>query len=533
MSFNKIEENIIKIQEKIDNDDTLVKEKKEEIKERINNLTIENLFETIVFINKTKNKFALDILNEKIVAIITPQISNTKPENEFYNENDFIHIFRDGLLKSNGQDSKSKQIFIKKMNDIIEEYQVEYLSEKFDSNMLYYRLGKTANSFKCNTIYNKSVLPNYINILTCICAFNKKKIIEEEYTKLIKSVIMTLYKCFGIGKGLAETGRALFTTNAADVKLQKAKIAGIIVCYKDMIMQNICSIKEMALIQKNTYYLESIYGKLQSMVAPLSVAIFAIGVTFVIGAIDTIPGVTAITKFPLYVTPILSVIGAVTGTQINQSFGESIKTSLKNMEDKANTKIFFKDYIQQQNIEIEKTNTQCKDGYVEFIKKFRDYATLVNINYDYHYLKQNIYCQLHVLLCKTETIYENDIKNTPNISNDEVNEKYTRLADELEDLYIRTNDRKNGSEKYIKFLSKLNEIKESLQLNNCTKEIHSKSKQLIPLLTSLREMKTENYDERRDDVITNLCQPNYIKGGKRTKKKYMKKLYKRRTWSRK
>jgi hypothetical protein len=82
-------------------------------------------------------------------------------------------------------------------------------------------------------------------------------------------------------------------------------------------------------------------------------------------------------------------------------------------------------------------------------------------------------------------------------------------------------------------LSKLNEIKESLKLSNCTKEIDSKSKQLNSLLTSLREMNSENYDERLKDVITNLCQPNYIKGGKRTKKKYVKKLYKRRTYSRK
>jgi hypothetical protein len=82
-------------------------------------------------------------------------------------------------------------------------------------------------------------------------------------------------------------------------------------------------------------------------------------------------------------------------------------------------------------------------------------------------------------------------------------------------------------------LSKLDEIKESLKLSNCTREINSKSKELNSLLTSLKQINSENYDERIDDVITNLCQPNYTTGGKRTKKNRNKKQMKRRTWSKK
>jgi len=521
----------------LDNDDTLVPNIKEEIKKRINVLTKETLFKTIIFIERVKNKIALDMLNEKIIEIITPELQ-LKNENEYYTEADFIHIFEEGLINATGKESEAKNKYIQNFNSIIQEYETEYLSEKFDSNMLYYRLGKSASNFKCYKRYNKVVLPNYINILTCICAFNKKKLIEIEYKKLIKSVILTLYRCFGYRKSIAESGRALLSKSSSDVKEQKAKIAGIIVCNKDMIKQNICSIKEMVLIKKNTYFFESRYSTIHTISTPLVVTALAITITLALSAVHGIGG-GIVTAFPLFVTPVLTIVGSLTGKKIDENYQDYIKKCLKNMEEKSNTKNFFRDYIDEEGIDIKtevNNDMRCKEGYTGFIQKFQDYTTLVNINYDFHHFKKNIYCQLYILLCKTTVVDETETETEMETKNstDEVNEKYIKLADELEELYVATKYRNEQSEKYEKFLSKLNELKESLQLSNCVREIKSYSNELQPLIQILKQITTTNYNERIKDVTRFLCQPKYnINGGKRTKKKYIKKLYKRRTWSKK
>jgi len=521
MSLTEIEKKYIpyiyQLEKKLDADDTLDHNIKENIKEYIKYLNESNLFDTILYINKTKNKIALDMLYEKIISVIEP--SEIISENEYYTEKHFINIFSNGLINQNGNESKAYTNFIKEINKIIQEYEYEYYSnENFDSTILYFRLGKIASNFKCNL--SKFLLPNYINILTCICAFNKKKLIEKEFKNLMDSVVGTLYRCFGYKKAIAESVKSAVSRDehSIEAKENKTKIAGIIILYKDMISQNICSIKEFSLIKKTTLFFDSINGKLlQNVVAPLTVTLLALTIAFTLSLASDIPVVGGITKFPLYITPILTIVGSLTGTKINNT--QHIKNSLESIHNKTATKDFFRQYIQTNKIVYENTNS-CKLGYKNYLNQFKHYTETTNINYDVYNFKKHIYCELYTLLCKTNIININDNEKTSeeperNINNDEIEQiiqKFeSNICSELMNEYFIYYKGLTYDEKTIFLKNMKKSTYNNIIEKNCT----------VNTMQPFFQYIKEQIEQETNNIKTasQLIVPEIInKGGKKTKR---------------
>jgi hypothetical protein len=436
--FASLESNLL-------HDETLIGNRVE-ILERIKSIRNDNgqFFNVIKDVFTLKNKLASDFLDKTIIDVLCSQKPELRDKLEtdegFFNSDDFIDLFSTGLLKKGrvgiNIDTVSKTHLIDPLNAVIHEYESQYLSDKFDSNLLYYRLGKIASSFNCYKGKNNILtIQNYIVILTCICAFNKYKLIMIEYKKLIEEVIVKVYRCFGYKKGIAEAARAMIKSKSSNTKGEKTKLAGVIIAHKEMNTSYICSTKELFLIKKNTYYFESIHGKLQALIAPTVVAIIAIGITLIFSAVSDFPGAGVLSKFPLYVNPIFSVFGALTGTHINQSYGTFVKSSLKSIEEKSVTKEFIKEYVMLNDKgdlkaridrELESdSRTPCKEHYPNIIIEYKKYIEKANQNFDIYNFRKTIYIDLFDLLCKTKVakqIKEDysdilDIENATDIAN--------------------------------------------------------------------------------------------------------------------
>lgn len=533
MSLQPIEKEYISLlEEKLDKDDTLHYEIKKKIKLYITNLNSGNLFKTIIFINRTKNKIALDMLNQKIVLVIIP--SEILGPNEYYTEDQFITIFSNGLLNKTGEKSKAYTNFVEEMNKIINEYEYDYYSnDNFDNTILYFRLGKIASNFNCQS--NKYIIPNYINILTCVSAFNKIKIIKEEYKKLMDSVVITLYRCFGFRKSMAETYRTIvgnYYEDSIGVKENKAKIAGTIILHKDMISQNICSIKEFSLIKKNTLFFDSVNGKvIQGIAAPLAVTLMAIGIATICASVSSIPVVGGLTSFPLYVTPLIGIVGSLLGTNVNSS--QFYKDCLENINKKSQTKTFFSKYIKTNETILREDVDKCKDGYVVFVDKFIEYTKCTNKNYDFFNFKKHIYCELYSLLCKTSIIsdfdeeldiVERDVEVEP--KPDQISLKCEEIANNLNLYYVVKNDLKKeeNKEKYANFLKTLEELKEMLNLEDCNlNKITNIREQLDPITKILYLTSESNLQYKKKEIKNFLCN----KSGGKTKKNHNKKTNRR------
>ena len=367
-------------------------------------------FIKLIQVINTKDLSNIIVFENNLLKNIIPTESIDLNENKLFQLDDVTEIFDKSLYytKQNNQNRKKTSFYelITIIDEFIEKNKSDYLANKLNSDVFYFKLSMLLKNFKCNqnTKYTNTLLSLKLHILTYVvlCILNKKYF-KEKFEKLKYILITKLYSCYGFIRGTKE----ILFINEKDKKIKK-QVSAEIVLLDELFNNNLCSPYEVDLIKKNTNFFDT----------PKKAAIFqsiisGTIVTVLAAVIYSVTEVVApVVKFPLYVTPILSVVGALTATPLNQFWKEYTERSLKFIEEKGLAKNIIKNWynneirgfgtyssIDMRISEYKTSNITCVNSYINVKNEINDFKKDIEKYYDDYLFKKEVYIKIFYLLC--------------------------------------------------------------------------------------------------------------------------------------
>jgi len=369
-------------------------------------------FIKLIQVINTKDLSNIIVFENNLLKNIIPTESIDLNENKLFQLDDVTEIFDTTLYYTKQKkqtDTRRKTSFyelITIIDEFIEKNKSDYLTNKLNSDVFYFKLSMLLKNFKCNnnTRYTNTLLSLKLHILTylVLCILNKKYF-KQKFEILKENLITKLYSCYGFIRGTKE----ILFVNEKDKKIKKQVSAEIVLLDK-LFNNNLCSPYEVDLIKKNTNFFDT----------PKKAAIFqsiisGTIVTVLAAVIYSVTEVVApVVKFPLYVTPILSVVGALTATPLNQFWKEYTERSLKFIEEKGLAKTIIKNWyndkmrgfgvyssIDMSIYEYKTSNISCVNSYINAKKEINDFKKDIEKYYDDYLFKKEVYIKIFYLLC--------------------------------------------------------------------------------------------------------------------------------------
>jgi hypothetical protein len=369
-------------------------------------------FIKLIQVIDTKDLSNIIVFENNLLKNIIPTESIDLNKYKLFQLDDVTEIFDKTLYyteQNNQNDTRKKTSFyelITIIDEFIEKNKSDYLANKLNSDVFYFKLSMLLKKFKCNknTRYTNTLLSLKLHILTylVLCILNKKYF-KQKFEILKENLIIKLYSCYGFIRGTKE----ILFVNEKDKKIKK-QVSAEIVLLDELFNNNLCSPYEVDLIKKNTNFFDT----------PKKAAIFqsiisGTIVTVLAAVIYSVTEVVApVVKFPLYVTPILSVVGAITATPLNQFWKEYTERSLKFIEEKGLAKTIIKNWyndkmrgfgvyssIDMSISEYNTSNISCVNSYINAEKEINDFKKDIEKYYDDYVFKKEVYIKIFYLLC--------------------------------------------------------------------------------------------------------------------------------------